>query len=79
MRRKDRSEKSFRERRRLEEAVEAGEAEENMETDVKIPVCTFTDIFKGWIYTGLCMFRWAIISHQLDQRLLCGVFFPLAI
>jgi len=25
--------------------------------------------------TGLCMFRWAIISYQLDQRLLCCVFF----
>jgi len=25
--------------------------------------------------TGLCMFKWAIISYQLDLRLLCCVFF----
>jgi len=33
------------------------------------------DILKGWMCTGLCMFRWAIIFYQLDQRLLCCVFF----
>jgi len=25
--------------------------------------------------TGLCMFKWAIISYRLDLRLLCCVFF----
>jgi len=37
------------------------------------------NIFKGWMYTGLCMFRWAIVPYQLDQRLLCCVFFHVAI
>jgi len=29
---------------------------------------------KGWMVTGLCMFKWAITSYQLVQRLLCCVF-----
>jgi len=37
------------------------------------------NILKGWMCTGLCMSRWAIISYQLDQRLLCCVFFHVAI
>jgi len=37
------------------------------------------NILKGWMCTGLCMFRWEIISYQLDQRLLCCVFFRVAI
>jgi len=32
-----------------------------------------------WMCMGPCMFRWAIISYQLDQRLLCCVFFHVAI
>jgi len=34
-----------------------------------------TNVLKGWMCAGLCMFRWAIISYQLGQRLLCCVFF----
>jgi len=37
------------------------------------------NILKGWMCTGLCMSRWAIIAYQLDQRLLCCVFFLVAI
>jgi len=37
------------------------------------------NILKGWMCTGLCMSRWAIISYQLDQRLLCCVLFHVAI
>jgi len=33
------------------------------------------NVLKGWMCTGLCMFKWAIISYQLGQRLLCPVFF----
>jgi len=25
------------------------------------------DVLTGRVYTGLCMFRWAIISYQLDR------------
>jgi len=31
------------------------------------------NVLKGWMCIGTCMFRWAIISYQLDQRLLCCV------
>jgi len=31
------------------------------------------NVLKGWMCTGLCMSRWAIMSYQLDQRLLCLV------
>jgi len=34
---------------------------------------------KGWMCIGPCMSRWAIISYQLDQRLLCCVFFHVVI
>jgi len=44
-----------------------------MAGDIKIPYCTFRNVFKGWMYIGLCMFRWAIISYQLGQGLLCHV------
>jgi len=37
------------------------------------------NVFKGWMCTGLCMFRWAIISYQLGQKLLCCVIFHVAI
>jgi len=37
------------------------------------------NVLKGGMCTGLCLFRWAIISYQLDQRLLCCVFFYVAI
>jgi len=37
------------------------------------------NVLKGWMCTGLCTFRWAIISYQLDQRLLCYVFFHVVI
>jgi len=43
------------------------------------PLQVVMNVFKGWICTGLCMSRWAIISYQLDQRLLCCVFFHVAI
>jgi len=35
----------------------------------------FINVLKGWMCIGLCMFRWAIISYQSRQRLLCCVFF----
>jgi len=37
------------------------------------------NVLKGWMCTGLCMSRQAIISYQLDQRLLCCVFFHVII
>jgi len=55
---------------------------ENMEADINIPLCVLQvvmSVLKGWVCTGLSMFRWAIISYQLDQRLLCCVFFNVAI
>jgi len=36
------------------------------------------NVLQGWMCMGLYMFRWAIISYQLDQRLLCCVFFLVA-
>jgi len=38
-----------------------------------VPLQVVMNVLKGWMCTGLCMFRWAIISYQLDQRLLCCV------
>jgi len=29
------------------------------------------NILKRWMCIGLCTFRWAVMSYQLDQRLLC--------
>jgi len=37
------------------------------------------NILKGWMCTRFCVFRWAIISYQLDLRLLCCVFLHVAI
>jgi len=37
------------------------------------------NILKGWMCIMLCMFRWAIISHQLDQRLWYCVFYHVEI
>jgi len=53
-----------------------------MEADERLySVClqVVMNILKGWMCIGLCMFRWAIISNQLDQRLLCCMFFRVAI
>jgi len=43
------------------------------------PLQVVRNVLKGWVCTGLCMFIWTIISYQLDQRLLCCVFFHVAI
>jgi len=37
------------------------------------------NVLKGQMCTRLCMVRWAIISYQLDQRLLCCVVFHVVI
>jgi len=37
------------------------------------------NVLKGGTCIGPCIFRWAIISYQLDQRLLCCMFFHVAI
>jgi len=53
-----------------------------MEADLRfhaVPLQVVMDVLKGWMYTGLCMFRWAIIFYLLDQRLLCCVFFHVQI
>jgi len=53
-----------------------------MEADVKIHAVSLQvvmNVLKGCMCTGPCMFRWAIISYQLDQRLLCCVFLHVAI
>jgi len=80
MRRKDGRGLDFREEKGT--GVRRGSSRENMEADVKIPLCTLQvvmNVLKGWLCPGLCMSRWAIISYQLDQRLLCCVFFHVAI
>jgi len=38
-----------------------------------VPLQVVMNILKGWMCMGLCMFRWAIISYQLDQSY-CVVF-----
>jgi len=32
-----------------------------------VPLWVVMNVLQGWMCTGLCMFRWAIISYQLDQ------------
>jgi len=88
MRRKDGREKSLREEEktgtegdgRLEETGrEAAERTWRMMLRLHfVYLQVVRNILKGWMCTGLCMFRWAIISYQLDQRLLCCVFFHVA-
>jgi len=61
------------ERRRAEGERERSRGR-TMEADIKIPLCVFTGCYQcsqGMEGTGLCMFKWAIISYQLDLRLLC--------
>jgi len=40
-----------------------------------VPLQVVMNVLKGWMCTGLCMSRWAIVSYQLDQRLLGCVLF----
>jgi len=81
---KDGQEKSLRE----EEGLETGgeDRREAMEKTWRLTLRfrsvhlqVVMNVLKGWICTGLCMFRWAIISYQLGQRLLCCVFFHVQI
>jgi len=87
MRRKDGREKSLKgEETGTEEGRRERERERERETTWKlrlrflaVPLQVVINVLKGWMCTGLCMFRWAIISYQLDQRLLCCVFFHVVI
>jgi len=80
MRRKDGWEKRFRDK---EETGERGKVAKRtwrrMLRFLSEHLQVVMNILKGWMCTGLCMSRWAIISYQLDQRLLCCVFFHGAI
>jgi len=65
-------------RRRLER----GSHQEIMEADLSlhsVPLQVVLNVLKGWMWIGLCVSRWAILSYQLDQRLLCCVFFHVAV
>jgi len=88
VRRKNGQEKSFREE---EETGASGEAAERtrrwMLRFLSAHLQVVMNILKGWMCTAFCvsrwancmLSRWAIISYQLDQRLLCCVFFHVAI
>jgi len=40
-----------------------------------VPLQVVMNVLEGWMCAGLCMIRWAITSYQLNQKLLCCVFF----
>jgi len=66
----------------VETGERGGSSLENMEADVRFlsaHLQVVMNILKGWMCTGLCMSRWAIVYYQLYQRLLCCVFFHVAI
>jgi len=76
----DGQEKTFREEEETGTKREAAERTwKLMLRFLSAPLQVVMNVLKGWMCTGLCMSRWAIISYQLDQRLLCCVFFPVVI
>jgi len=66
------------ERRKRQEREGEKPWQDNMAGDVRfhaVYLQVVMSVLKRWMCTGLCMFRWAVISYQLGQRLLCCVFF----
>jgi len=71
--------KALETKRRLEQGEAAERTWRPMLRFLSAHLQVVMSVLKGWMCTALCMFRWAIIAYQLDQRSLCCVFFLVAI